>query len=89
MPQVQCLVRGRPGWEREGPAVSLDTDGVRLFAGLLTRHLARGGVGLLATHVALDLPDAVTLDLSPWRAGGVSPAVRHAGAAGFDEAFLG
>lgn len=85
---ARLLLSDRPIWALDEPTVSLDTGMVRLFAGLLTRHLARGGVGLLATHVALDLPDAQTLDLSPWRAGGVSPAVRHAGAAGFDEAFL-
>lgn len=85
---ARLLLTDRPVWLLDEPTVSLDTDMVRLFSGLLARHLARGGAGVLATHVALDLPEAVTLDLSPFRAGQMSPAPNHAGGTGFDEAFL-
>jgi heme exporter protein A len=37
-------------WTLDEPLAALDDDGRGLFEGLLTRHLARGGVALIATH---------------------------------------
>lgn len=85
---ARLLLSDRLVWALDEPTVSLDSDMVRLFANLLARHLARGGVALLATHVALDLPDADMLDLSPFRATAAAPATTLPGAAGFDEAFF-
>lgn len=85
---ARLLLSDRTVWALDEPTVSLDSDMVRLFTGLLARHLARGGIGLLATHVAIDLPDAAMLDLTPFRATTTTQATTPHGAAGFDEAFL-
>ena len=39
-----------PLWALDEPLTALDDDGQRLFGRLLERHLARGGLALLATH---------------------------------------
>ena len=44
----------RPLWLLDEPTTALDTEGQKLFAGLLDRHLARGGCAIVATH--LDFP---------------------------------
>jgi heme exporter protein A len=44
----------RPLWLLDEPTTALDTDGQRLFAELLDRHLAEGGCAMVATH--LDFP---------------------------------
>jgi heme exporter protein A len=41
----------RPLWLLDEPTTALDTDGQRLFAGLLDEHLARGGCAIVATHL--------------------------------------
>ena len=48
------------------PTVSLDTASVALFVRFLTRHLAAGGVAVLATHIGLGLT-AAELDLTQFR----------------------
>lgn len=55
---------GRPVWLLDEPTVSLDTASVTLLLGAVRAHLAGGGAAILATHVALDLPGAATLDLA-------------------------
>lgn len=45
-------------WTLDEPLTALDDAGQRLFSSLLVRHLARGGVALVATHQALDAPAA-------------------------------
>jgi heme exporter protein A len=37
-------------WLLDEPTTALDQQGQNLFAEILTEHLARGGVGLIATH---------------------------------------
>lgn len=44
----------RPLWLLDEPTTALDTDGQRLFAGLLDEHLGEGGCAVIATH--LDFP---------------------------------
>jgi heme exporter protein A len=65
---ARLMVTGRPVWLLDEPTVSLDTAAVALFGGVLRAHLATGGAALIATHVALGLPEAAVLDLSPFRA---------------------
>ncbi|WP_018000464.1 heme ABC exporter ATP-binding protein CcmA [Paracoccus sp. N5] len=81
---ARLLVTGRPVWLLDEPTVSLDRDSVALFAAMLRTHLGQGGAALIATHIDLGLPEAVALDLTPFRAG---PAQRDARPAGFNEAF--
>lgn len=74
-------VLGRQILFLDEPTVSLDESSVSLFAQFLkNQHLARGGIAIIATHIALGL-DAPVLDLAPFKA---SPDARG----GNDEAFL-
>lgn len=80
---ARLLVTGRPIWVLDEPTVSLDQASVELFANIVRRHLAEGGMALLATHIDLGLPEARVLDLAPFKA--KSPLMASGG--GFDEAF--
>ena len=42
-------------WALDEPLTALDDEGQRLFTALLQRHLARGGIALVATHHAFDV----------------------------------
>lgn len=77
---ARLLVTNRPVWLLDEPTVSLDTASVALFAATVRRHLAGGGLAVIATHVDLGLPEARVLDLDPHRA-------RVIQSSGFDEAF--
>ncbi len=77
---ARLLVTGRPVWLLDEPTVSLDAASVALFASVVRRHLAGGGIAVIATHVELGLPEAMVLDLAPYRA-------RISLSNGFDEAF--
>lgn len=78
---ARLLVTGRPIWVLDEPTVSLDQASVQQFAENVKRHLAAGGMALLATHIDLGL-DAPTLDVGAFKA---DPA---AALGGFDEGFL-
>lgn len=74
-------VIGRKVLFLDEPTVSLDGFSVKLFADWLQdRHLAAGGVAVIATHIDLGL-SAPELELSPFKA-----ALDASG--GSDEAFL-
>ena len=45
-------------WALDEPLTALDDEGQRHFTGLLQRHLARGGIALVATHHAFDVAPA-------------------------------
>ncbi len=80
---ARLAVIGRPLLLLDEPTVSLDAASVARFAGWLRdRHLDRGGLAVIATHVPLGL-DAPELDLGAYR-----PDPRGAGAQGSDAAFL-
>ncbi len=74
-------VIGRKVLFLDEPTVSLDGFSVKLFAGWLqNRHLAAGGIAVIATHIELGL-SAPEMDLTPYKA--------HPDAGGgTDEAFL-
>jgi len=44
-----------PMWALDEPLTALDDEGQRFFASLLQRHLARGGLALVATHHGFDV----------------------------------
>ena len=74
-------VIGRKVLFLDEPTVSLDGFSVRMFADFLRdKHLAQGGVAVIATHIDLGL-DAPEMDLTPFKAD-------HTATGGSDEAFL-
>lgn len=78
---ARLAVIGRRLLLLDEPTVSLDAASVALFLRWLTgRHLAQGGMAVIATHIGLDLA-APVLDLTPYRA-------RADARGGSDEAFL-
>ncbi|MBI2719966.1 MAG: heme ABC exporter ATP-binding protein CcmA [Rhizobiales bacterium] len=52
-------------WLLDEPTVGLDTASQQRLAGMMTEHLAKGGMIIAATHVALGLEPARRLDLGP------------------------
>ena len=45
----------RPIWFLDEPSVSLDVQSVEILAGVVTKHIANGGLAIAATHVPLGL----------------------------------
>jgi heme exporter protein A len=62
---ARLLVAQRPLWLLDEPATALDAAGETLLGGLIGRHLASGGMAVIATHIALPLKPAHTLSLGP------------------------
>ncbi|MGQ3295450.1 MAG: heme ABC exporter ATP-binding protein CcmA, partial [Shinella sp.] len=48
-------VAWRPVWILDEPTAALDVDAEKMFASLVTTHLARGGIAIAATHQPLGL----------------------------------
>lgn len=71
---ARLLVTGRPIWCLDEPTVSLDTANVARFARAVTDHLTGGGAAIIATHIDLGLPQADTLDITPFIAKGLPQA---------------
>jgi heme exporter protein A len=65
---ARLVLTGRRIWLMDEPTVSLDAASVGFLEAVLARHLAGGGAAIVATHAQLSLPDARTLDLTPYRA---------------------
>ena len=65
---ARLLVTGAKVWLLDEPTVSLDVASVELFGAVLRGHLGQGGSAVIATHIDLGLPEAVVLDLTPYRA---------------------
>ncbi|MFC2969152.1 heme ABC exporter ATP-binding protein CcmA [Acidimangrovimonas pyrenivorans] len=84
---ARLLVTNRPIWVLDEPTVSLDTDSVALFAGVVHDHLKNGGLALFATHIELGLASADTLDLAPFKAKIPEEGTGTGFDGGFDEAF--
>lgn len=55
MAMAKLLVSWRPVWILDEPTAALDAAAETMFAGLVTDHLARGGIALAATHQPLGL----------------------------------
>jgi heme exporter protein A len=66
---ARLLTLDRPLWLLDEPTVSLDAASATTFAAAVRRHLAGGGLALVATHAPIDLGDAAELRLSPPPAG--------------------
>lgn len=55
---ARLLLSHRPLWILDEPTAALDIDASKVFAGLVERHLAGGGLALIATHQPLGLDRA-------------------------------
>jgi heme exporter protein A len=49
---------GRPLWVLDEPLAALDTAGIALLARMMSRHLANGGLAVVATHAPLGLSES-------------------------------
>jgi heme exporter protein A len=61
---ARLILDPAPLWALDEPLTALDDDGQQLFGRLLERHLARGGLALLATHHDLALAPARELRIA-------------------------
>jgi heme exporter protein A len=52
---ARLLTVQRPVWLLDEPTNALDTAGQKLFAGLMSEHLSRGGLIIAATHMPLGI----------------------------------
>jgi heme exporter protein A len=77
---ARLRVTGRVIWLLDEPTVSLDKGSVDLFGQVVRRHLAGGGLAVIASHIDMGL-DVRVIDLTPYRA-------RAKVARGYDEVFL-
>ncbi|MFT4162797.1 heme ABC exporter ATP-binding protein CcmA [Shinella sp.] len=55
MAMAKLLVSWRPVWILDEPTAALDAAAEAMFAGLVTAHLAQGGIAIAATHQPLGL----------------------------------
>lgn len=53
----------RPLWVLDEPFVALDVAAVEWLAGLIGAHLQRGGVAVMTTHQAVDIPAGAVREL--------------------------
>jgi heme exporter protein A len=53
---ARLLTVRRPIWLLDEPTAALDLASQRVFAGLMTDHLASGGLVIAATHGPLGIP---------------------------------
>jgi heme exporter protein A len=60
---ARLLIAKRPVWLLDEPTTALDQSGEALLGGLLQRHLAGGGMALVATHRDLPIPATRTFTL--------------------------
>jgi heme exporter protein A len=58
---ARLLVVPRPLWLLDEPATALDASAEAMLDGLVTAHLAGGGMAMVATHRATGVAPAVTL----------------------------
>lgn len=53
---ARLLVTAKPLWVLDEPFTALDTESCRLIMTLLSEHLAGGGIAVLSSHQAFELP---------------------------------
>ncbi|KAJ8630349.1 hypothetical protein MRB53_023672 [Persea americana] len=60
---ARLLAVDRPIWLLDEPSVALDAEGVRLLEYIIAEHRKRGGIAIVATHLPIEMEDAMTLRL--------------------------
>lgn len=62
---ARLLAVDRPIWLLDEPSVALDTEGVQILEYIIGEHRKRGGIAFVATHLPIEMEDAMTLRLPP------------------------
>jgi heme exporter protein A len=78
---ARMQVSGCALWVMDEPTVSLDAHNVALFRAALDRHVHSGGAAVITTHIDLEIASAQLLDLTRFKARGLS------GSSAFEEAL--
>jgi heme exporter protein A len=60
---ARIVASGAPIWLLDEPANGLDAPAVALLEAAIARHRASGGIALVATHLPVTLPEAISVDL--------------------------
>jgi len=78
---ARMQVSGCALWVMDEPTVSLDAHNVALFRAALDWHVHSGGAAVITTHIDLEIASAQLLDLTRFKARGLS------GSSAFEEAL--
>ncbi|KAG6481466.1 hypothetical protein ZIOFF_058070 [Zingiber officinale] len=62
---ARLLALDRPIWLLDEPSVALDDEGVRLLEYIIAEHRKKGGIVFVATHLPIQIEDAMSLRLPP------------------------
>ncbi|XVF35533.1 hypothetical protein REPUB_Repub18cG0154000 [Reevesia pubescens] len=62
---ARLLAIDRPIWLLDEPSVALDDEGVRLLEYIIAEHRKKGGIVIVATHLPIQIGDAMNLRLPP------------------------
>uniref|UniRef100_A0A2P2IRB3 Uncharacterized protein MANES_14G111800 n=1 Tax=Rhizophora mucronata TaxID=61149 RepID=A0A2P2IRB3_RHIMU len=62
---ARLLAIDRPIWLLDEPSVALDDEGVKLLELIIAEHRKQGGIVFVATHLPINIEDAVYLRLPP------------------------
>ncbi|KAK9684822.1 hypothetical protein RND81_10G235300 [Saponaria officinalis] len=62
---ARLLALDRPIWLLDEPSVALDDDGVKLLEYIIAEHRKKGGIAFVATHLPINIEDAMHLRLPP------------------------
>ncbi|XP_031504697.2 ABC transporter I family member 1 isoform X1 [Nymphaea colorata] len=62
---ARMLAIDRPIWLMDEPSVALDYDGVKLLEAMIADHRKKGGIVFVATHLPIEMEDAMNLRLPP------------------------
>ncbi|KAF7112988.1 hypothetical protein RHSIM_RhsimUnG0172000 [Rhododendron simsii] len=62
---ARLLAIDRPIWLLDEPSVALDGDGVKLLEYIIAEHRKKGGIVIVATHLPIEIEDAMYLRLPP------------------------
>uniref|UniRef100_A0A7N0RC79 ABC transporter domain-containing protein n=1 Tax=Kalanchoe fedtschenkoi TaxID=63787 RepID=A0A7N0RC79_KALFE len=62
---ARVLAMDRPIWLLDEPSVALDDEGVKLLEYIIAEHRKRGGIVIVATHLPIEMEDAMIVRLPP------------------------
>lgn len=62
---ARVIAMDRPIWLLDEPSVALDDEGVKLLEQMVADHRSQGGIVIVATHLPIDIEDAMILRLPP------------------------